>query len=62
MVRLGQIAPHLEQPIRSFIAEGYAILESAVPSEVCDAIAAELGAAWEHGDERFLTQEPGSQV
>lgn len=62
MIRIGHIDPHLEHPIRSFIAEGYAILESAVPGEVCDAIAEELRAAWEHGNERFLTQEPGSQV
>jgi len=62
VIRLGKVSPLLEHPIRNFISEGYAILESAVPDVVCDAIAAELSAAWEHGDERFLTQEPGSQV
>lgn len=62
MVRHGRVGDHLVQPLRNFISEGFAILESAVDPDVCDAIAEELRSAWIFGNENLLTQEPGSQV
>ncbi len=43
----------------SWIANGYVILDDAVPPDDCDALASEIARAWNDGAGDLLTQPPG---
>ncbi len=57
--RAGQVSDADVAQLEHWIERGYVIFEGAVPVEVCEEIKADLGAAFEHGDERLRLLAPG---
>ncbi len=57
--RAGQLRAVELERLQHWIEHGYVVLPGAVPPEDCEAIKADLGRAFEHGDERLHVIKPG---
>jgi hypothetical protein len=55
----GAISDQDAAAISSWMANGYVILEGAVPPAACDALAEAIARAWSKGADDLLTQSPG---
>ncbi len=55
----GHVSNDEKRLIQDWIANGYVVLEGAVPSAECDALANEIARAWSEGAEDVLMQLPG---
>jgi ectoine hydroxylase-related dioxygenase (phytanoyl-CoA dioxygenase family) len=56
----GELEPALVEKLTTFVRDGYAVLEQAVPLDVVDQFRADISNAFEHGHEQLLIQYPGS--
>src|SRR5262249_29687878 len=52
----GELDDRLPAALTTFVRDGYAVLEGAVPLDVVDRFRQEITNAFEHGDERVLIQ------
>jgi ectoine hydroxylase-related dioxygenase (phytanoyl-CoA dioxygenase family) len=57
----GEVGESLVAPLASFVVDGYAVLEQAVPLEVVDRFREDISNAFEHGDERLLIQRKAGE-
>jgi ectoine hydroxylase-related dioxygenase (phytanoyl-CoA dioxygenase family) len=57
----GELDASLVAPLTSFVVDGYAVLEQAVPLEVVDRFRDDISNAFEHGDERLLIQRKAGE-
>jgi ectoine hydroxylase-related dioxygenase (phytanoyl-CoA dioxygenase family) len=57
----GEVDESLVAPLASFVVDGYAVLEQAVPLEVVDRFREDISNAFEHGDERLLIQRKAGE-
>jgi phytanoyl-CoA hydroxylase len=57
--RAGQLRAADVERLKHWVEHGYIVLPGAVPAEDCEAIKADLGRAFEHGDERLHVLKPG---
>src|SRR5271169_2400198 len=55
----GDVSDTEAAALANWMANGYVILEKAVPPDDCDALAAEIASAWDEGAPDLLTQPPG---
>jgi phytanoyl-CoA hydroxylase len=55
----GDVSDTEAAALANWMANGYVILEKAVPPDDCDALAAEIASAWAEGAPDLLTQPPG---
>lgn len=47
--------------LRSFIENGYVVLERAVPEKIVDTLRSDIDRAWKHGDDHLFMFPPGTQ-